>query len=64
MNAEIKKLELTTGQAANAFPGGVKFDDKGRRVGGPVVIVQWQDGKPLTVYPIDRALAKAKWPKS
>jgi len=64
VNAEIKKLELTTGQAANAFPGGVKFDDKGRRVGGPVVIVQWQDGKPLTVYPIDRALAKAKWPKS
>ena len=64
VNAEIKKLELTTGQAANAFPGGVKFDEKGRRVGGPVVIVQWQDGKPLTVYPIDRALAKAKWPKS
>ena len=64
VNAEIKKLELTTGQAADTFPGGVKFDDKGRRVGGPVVIVQWQDGKPLTVYPIDRANAQAKWPKS
>jgi hypothetical protein len=28
------------------------------------VIVQWQNGRPLTVYPIDRALATAKWPKN
>jgi hypothetical protein len=29
-----------------------------------VVIVQWQNGRPLTVYPIDRALATVKWPKT
>ena len=32
--------------------------------GAPVVIVQWQNGRPLTVYPIGRALATAKWPKN
>ena len=64
VNEEIHKLDLKTGQAADSFPGGVKFDAAGRRVGAPVVIVQWQNGRPLTVYPIDRALATAKWPKS
>src|SRR6187431_2672773 len=64
VNDEIKKLDLKTGQAADTFPGGVKFDEKGRRVGAPVCIVQWQDGKPVTVYPTERAMAKARWPKS
>ncbi|HET9686352.1 MAG TPA: branched-chain amino acid ABC transporter substrate-binding protein, partial [Pseudolabrys sp.] len=62
VNEEIHKLDLKTGQAADSFPGGVKFDAAGRRVNAPVVIVQWQNGRPLTVYPIDRALATAKWP--
>ena len=64
VNDEIHKLDLTSGPAADTFPGGVKFDEAGRRVNAPVCIVQWQDGKPLTVYPTDRALAQAKWPKS
>ena len=64
VNEEIHKLDLKTGQAADAFPGGVKFDEAGHRIGAPVVIVQWQNGKPVTVYPTDRALASAKWPKS
>src|SRR3954470_12665364 len=63
VNEEIHKLELTTGRAADTFPGGVKFDAAGHRLNAPVVIVQWQDGKPLTVYPTDRATAKPKWPK-
>ena len=34
------------------LPGrAVKFDEKGRRVGAGLVIVQWQDGVPVTVYP-------------
>jgi len=64
VNEEIHKLDLKTGQAADTFPGGVKFDEAGHRIGAPVVIVQWQSGKPVTVYPTDRALASAKWPKS
>ncbi len=64
VNEEIRKLDLKTGRAADTFPGGVKFDDTGRRVGAPVCIVQWQDGKPMTVFPTDRATAKARWPKT
>lgn len=60
---EIRKLELKSGPAADTFPGGVKFDANGRRVDAPLVIVQWQSGVPVSVFPTDRALAKAKWPK-
>ena len=64
VNDEIHKLDLKTGPAADTFPGGVKFDAAGHRLNAPVVIVQWQNGKPLTVYPTDRATAQPKWPKS
>jgi branched-chain amino acid transport system substrate-binding protein len=64
INDEIRKLDLKTGRAADTFPGGVKFDEAGRRTAAPVCIVQWQDGKPLTVFPTERAVAKARWPKS
>jgi branched-chain amino acid transport system substrate-binding protein len=64
VNDEIHKLDLTTGRAADTFPGGVKFDAAGRRTNAPVCIVQWQDGKPLTVYPTERAMATARWPKT
>jgi branched-chain amino acid transport system substrate-binding protein len=59
----VRKLDLKEGPAAVAFPGGVKFDENGRRLGAQVVIAQWQGGRPLSVYPLDRALAKAIWPK-
>ncbi|MCW3474759.1 ABC transporter substrate-binding protein [Limobrevibacterium gyesilva] len=49
---------------AKYFPGGVlKFDDKGRRIGAGVVVVQWQNGVPATVYPNDLAVATPFWPK-
>jgi branched-chain amino acid transport system substrate-binding protein len=60
---EVRKLDLKEGPAAVAFPGGVKFDETGRRAGAQVVIAQWQGGKPVSVYPLDRALAKPIWPK-
>ena len=64
VNEEIHKLDLTSGAAADTFPGGVKFDEAGRRINAPVCIVQWQNGKPMTVYPTERAMATAKWPKT
>jgi branched-chain amino acid transport system substrate-binding protein len=64
VSEEIHKLDLKTGPAADAFPGGVKFDVAGHRLNAPVVIVQWQNGRPLTVSPVDRAMAQAKWPKN
>jgi branched-chain amino acid transport system substrate-binding protein len=46
------------------YPGGVlKFDEKGRRIGAGVVIVQWQNGVPVTVYPENMAVAAPFWPK-
>ena len=52
------------GGPAKYYPGGeLKFDEKGRRVGAGVVVVQWQNGIPVTVYPSDLALAQPFWPK-
>src|SRR5258708_6418548 len=58
----IRGMNLTTGPAARSFPGPIKFDEKGRRVGGPMIFAPSQKGMPLTVCPDDRALAKPFWP--
>jgi branched-chain amino acid transport system substrate-binding protein len=59
----IRALDLTDGPA-RFYPGGrVKFDDKGRRVGATLLIVQWQNGAPETVFPPANATAKPLWPK-
>jgi branched-chain amino acid transport system substrate-binding protein len=54
---------MDTGEGAAKFFAGnhIKFDDKGRRVGAPLVIFQWQNGVPVTVYPQGPGTAKAKW---
>ena len=60
----LRAMDLTGG-AANFFPGNgrLKFDESGRRVGASLLIVQWQNGVPLTVYPAKDALAPPAWPK-
>jgi len=58
----IRAMDLTTGRAAQCFPGPIKFDDKGRRVDVPMIFAQWQKGVPVTVFPTDLALAKPFWP--
>ncbi|MGE5269297.1 MAG: ABC transporter substrate-binding protein [Thiohalocapsa sp.] len=58
----LRTMNLTSGPAANCYPGPIKFDEKGRRVDVPMIFAQWQKGVPLTVYPADRALAKPFWP--
>ena len=40
-----------------------EFDEKCRRGGAGVVIVQWQSGVPLPLYAPDLALAAPFWPK-
>jgi branched-chain amino acid transport system substrate-binding protein len=58
----IRTMDITDGPAV-FFPGGhLKFDDKGRRVDAQLVIIQWQDGKPVTVFPETMAVAKPVWP--
>jgi branched-chain amino acid transport system substrate-binding protein len=59
----LRTIDLKDG-AARYFPGGrVKFDANGRREGAGLLIVQWQNGVPVTVYPAKEAVAKPAWPK-
>jgi len=59
----LRRMDLKDG-AARYFPGGrVKFDGSGRREGAGLLIVQWQKGVPITVYPAREAVAKPVWPR-
>jgi len=59
----IRQMDRTDGPALY-YPGRrVKFDDKGLRVGAELLIYQWQNGVPVTVYPPDSAVAVIRWPK-
>jgi branched-chain amino acid transport system substrate-binding protein len=59
----LRSMDLKDG-AARFFPGGrVKFDASGRREGAGLLIVQWQNGTPVTVYPARDAVAQPAWPK-
>ena len=61
VNTALHALDDT--EAAAYFPGGrVKFDERGRRVGASLVIAQWQNGVPMTIFPENRATAKPIWP--
>ncbi|MBV9824338.1 MAG: ABC transporter substrate-binding protein [Alphaproteobacteria bacterium] len=58
----IRTMDITDGPAIY-FPGShIKFDEKGRRVDAQLVIVQWLDGKPVTIFPENMAVSKAVWP--
>lgn len=57
----LRSIDITDGPAMY-FPGHrLQFNANGLRVGATLVIVQWQDGKPVAVYPPDTATAKASW---
>jgi branched-chain amino acid transport system substrate-binding protein len=59
----LRAMDLSDGPA-RYFPGGrVKFDASGRRDGAGLLIVQWQNGVPVTVYPPKDAMAAPVWPK-
>jgi branched-chain amino acid transport system substrate-binding protein len=59
----IRTMDTKTGPS-NYFPGGrIKFDDSGRRAEAGIMIIQWQNGEPVSVYPPSIALGKPVWPK-
>ena len=59
----IRAMDTTEGPA-RFFPGGrLKFDENGRRAGAGLLIVQWQKGEPVVVYPQASAMAKPVWSK-
>jgi branched-chain amino acid transport system substrate-binding protein len=61
VNDALHALDMTTGPAL-LFPGGhLQYDARGRRIGAKMVMVQWQNARPVTVYPPEVASAQAKW---
>jgi branched-chain amino acid transport system substrate-binding protein len=61
---QIRNLDMTDGPALFFPDGHLKYDDKGRRVGAKLCIVQWQKGRPTPVFPASIAVAEALWPKT
>jgi len=58
----IRQMDITDGPA-DFFPGGrIRFDEQGRRIDAELLVVQWQDGEPKTVYPEAAAVAAPIWP--
>ena len=57
----LRALDVTDGPARFFPDGRVKYDEKGRRVGAKLCIVQWQNGKPVAVSPTNIASAQARW---
>ncbi len=60
----MRAFDLTDGPALLSPGGRLKFDEKGRRVGAELVIIQWQAGKAVAVYPPSVATAAPIWPKA
>ncbi len=60
--AALRATNTTTGPARYYLGDRLQFDENGRRIGGAVVMVQWRDGKPLTVSPAADAFVAPRWP--
>jgi len=64
VNAELHSMDMTTGPALLFPDGRLAYDERGRRKGAGICIVQFQNGKPVPVYPETIALSHAVWPKT
>ena len=60
----IRGLDMTDGPALFFPDGRLKYDDKGRRVGAKLCVLQWRGGKPVPVYPPSIATDDVVWPKA
>jgi branched-chain amino acid transport system substrate-binding protein len=59
----IRAMDMRDGPA-KFYPGShLKFDETGKRVDAQLVVVQWQNGKPVTVFPKEIAAAEPIWGK-
>ena len=62
--AVLRAIDITDGPA-KLFPDGrLSYDEKGRRKGAKVSMVQYQNGRPVPVFPESIAMAAAIWPKT
>jgi branched-chain amino acid transport system substrate-binding protein len=62
--ATMKSLDVKEGQwPLYPFPGGIKFNEKGENIQDQIAIVEWIDGNPKSIWPLDIAGARPVWPK-
>ncbi|MBS0222752.1 MAG: ABC transporter substrate-binding protein [Proteobacteria bacterium] len=60
----MKALDVKEGEwPLYPFLGGIKFNDKGENALDEVVIAEWIDGKPRSIWPFGAAGATPLWPK-
>jgi branched-chain amino acid transport system substrate-binding protein len=64
VNEMLHTMDITTGPALLFPDGRLAYDEKGRRKGAGICIVQFQNGRPVPVYPDKIATAQAVWPKT
>lgn len=57
----LHEMNLKDGPAKYYLGDHLAFDAAGRRLGGAVGLVQWQDGKPYLISPLDEAVKEAIW---
>jgi sugar lactone lactonase YvrE len=53
----LHSMTIESGPTVAALNGAVSFDAKGARVNPPALLLQWQNGVPVVVYPSDVAVA-------
>ena len=58
----LSKLDITSGGGSFMQPGEVKFGPNGENVKVSPVMIQWQNGVPVTVYPAELATADVRKP--
>ncbi len=63
VSAAMRELDMTDGPALLFPDGHLKYDEKGRRIGAKLTVVQWRDGRPVPVYPPSIATHDVIWPK-
>jgi branched-chain amino acid transport system substrate-binding protein len=59
----MRALDIKDGVAALTPGRRIRFDQAGRLMDAPLVIIQWQNGMPVTVFPTSIAAAMPIWPK-
>jgi branched-chain amino acid transport system substrate-binding protein len=57
----LHTMDLSESEAADVWPGGVSFDKTGMRKDADVMLVQWQKGSPVLIWPLKIAAAKGVW---
>ena len=61
INQTLHTIDISDGPA-KIFPGGnIKFDETGRMVSPGLMVLQWQKGEPVPVFPATVAVSRPSW---